>query len=128
MQNGIFVVGVEGRMKVEDGGKRGVTKPFWLRIVEQHGFPFAVSWRSIPQETTAAKQSATASMRVAQRAAEPAANDVQRSGQSKLMQHVRQVGWATLCSCPPYAGSRNTACNPSICSMSNFPFRSARLR
>ncbi len=32
MQNGIHVVGVEGRMKVEDGGKRGVTQPFWLRI------------------------------------------------------------------------------------------------
>ena len=38
MQNGIHVVGVEGRMKVEDGGKRGVTQPFWLRIVGQHGF------------------------------------------------------------------------------------------
>lgn len=39
MQNGIHVVGVEGRMKVEDGGKCGVTRPFWLRIVVQHGFP-----------------------------------------------------------------------------------------
>ncbi len=55
MQDGIHVVGVEGRMKVEDGGKRG--------------FPCAVSWRSIPQDTTAAKQSATASTRAAQRAA-----------------------------------------------------------
>ena len=43
MQNGIHVEGVEGRMKVEDGGKRGVTPPFWLRIVVQHGFPFGVS-------------------------------------------------------------------------------------
>ena len=32
MQNGIHVVGVESCMKVEDGGKRGVTQPFWLRI------------------------------------------------------------------------------------------------
>ena len=69
MQNGIHVVGVEGRMKVEDGGKRGVTPPFWLPIVVQHGFPFGVSWRSIPQDTTDAKQSATASTRAAQRAA-----------------------------------------------------------
>ena len=69
MQNGIHVVGVEGRMKVEEGGKRGVTQPFWLRIVVQYGFPFGVSWRSLPQDTTAAKQSATASTRAAQRAA-----------------------------------------------------------
>ncbi len=61
-------VAVEGRMKVEDGGKRGLTPPFWLRIVVQHGFPCGVSWRSIPQETTDAKQSATASPRAAQRA------------------------------------------------------------
>ena len=36
MQNGIHVVGVEGRMKVEDGGedggKRGVTRPFWCLV------------------------------------------------------------------------------------------------
>jgi hypothetical protein len=44
--------GVEGRMKVEDGGKRGVTQPFWLRMVVQHGFSFSVSWRSIPKDTT----------------------------------------------------------------------------
>jgi hypothetical protein len=69
MHDGIHVVGVAGRMKVEDGGQRGVTQPFWLRIVVQQGFPFGVSWRSIPQETTDAKQSATASTRAAQRAA-----------------------------------------------------------
>jgi len=27
-----YIFHVEGRMKVEDGGKRGVTQPFWLRI------------------------------------------------------------------------------------------------
>ena len=42
MQNGIHVVGVESCMKVEDGDKRGVTQPFWLRIVVQHGFPCGV--------------------------------------------------------------------------------------
>jgi hypothetical protein len=61
MQNGIHVAGVEGRMKVEDGGKRGVTPPFWLRLMVQHGFPCGVSRRSIRQRITDAKQSATAS-------------------------------------------------------------------
>ncbi len=40
MQNGIQVVGVEGRMKVEEGGKRGVTQPFCSRIMGQHDIPF----------------------------------------------------------------------------------------
>ncbi len=56
-------------MKMEEGSKRGVTQPSGCAIVVQHGFPFGVSWRSIPQETTDAKQSATASTRAAQRAA-----------------------------------------------------------
>ena len=86
MQNGIHDVDVEGRMKVEDGGKRGVTQPYWLRIVGQHDFPCGVSWRSIPQETIVAKPSATASTRAAQRAALPAANDAARRWQSELMQ------------------------------------------
>ena len=55
MQNGIHVVGVGGRMNVEDGGKRGLTEPFWLCIVVQHGFLLGVSWRSIQQDTTDAK-------------------------------------------------------------------------
>src|SRR5690349_7056132 len=65
MQNSIHIVGVEGRMKVEDGGQRDLTEPFWLRIVGQHGFRFAVSWRSILQDITDAEPSATASTRAA---------------------------------------------------------------